>query len=284
MKSKILGASLALGLIAVGFTSCYDSVNESVVVPAKPAAPAYQVTGYVTDYLTENAIGGATVSGAVSTTTQSDGSYFAQSSSPINGTITFGKKDGGYKDLSIPVVMKDNDIKTGLLSYNLNVALKKDGYIEGVLVAVTTYSGEPTTVLVDDHECINSSDEPTSGTAVFDELDFGAKAENASEEFKKYLGIYGITELESNFTQKKQTFVGVPVPARSKVTAYTATPIIQKETYTMPDGDVLGEVERVVAYHVVANAVSLDHGHYAGHDTTHGHGPGNAGGGIFGAE
>lgn len=281
MKSKILGASLALGLIAVGFTSCYDSVNESVVVPAKPVAPKYQVTGIVTDYLTEDGMKGVTISGAFSASTKDDnGSYDSGlKESPINGTLKF--EADNYKAVSIPVSMQE--INTGLLSYNLNVALKKDGYIEGVMVTVTSVrSGDPETVEVD-HECINSSDEPTSGTAVFDKLVSGVSAVGtASAEFKDYLALYGIKGLD--FTLVAKTFVDVPVPARSKVTSYTATPIIQKETYTMPDGDVLGEVERVVAYHVVANAVSLDHGHNTSHDTSHGHGTGNAGGGIFGAE
>ena len=282
MKSKILGASLALGLIAVGITSCYDSVNESVVVPAKPAAPEYQVTGIVTDYLTEEGLKDFTISGAFSASIKGGNGFYDSGlrKDPINGPLKF--ESGGYKDVTIPVHMEQ--ITTGLLAYNLNVALKKDGYIEGVLVTVvSTENGESVTKAV---EYTNSSDgverlNLNEHNITFT-LPWGVECVGSpSDEFKAYLKVYNVTNFKFESKELPED-ISIAIPARSKVTSVTATPIIQTERYTMPvTGDLLGEVKRVVAYHVVPNTISLDHTH--GH--SHGHGDdNNAGGGIFGAE
>ena len=140
MKSRFFGlsAKLALAALAVGltFTSCYDSANENVVVPVTPGevvlpAPMYEITGYVTDFLTGNAIEGATVNTPLGVaTTDGTGFYKVTSGSAASGQVEIAA--AGYQTAKFNLTI--TEVKTGMSCYTVNAGLKKVGYVDGVVI------------------------------------------------------------------------------------------------------------------------------------------------------
>ena len=297
MKSKILGASLALALVAVGFTGCYDSANENVVVPGQttPVAAKYVVYGYVSDYLTDAAIDGATVSGAgVNQTTANGGFYSQELSSPVDGKITISKDETedevAYQD--VERYLKMFKAETGTVSYEVSAALMKEGWINGVIVDVdeANFLDEANKKVITLAEpIVNEDDEVISaevtlevpyGAISLDEEEVATKAYTAAD-FHAYLkALYGkAMEVGTKYTTAKRTFV-IDVPARSKVETVTVTPLLNTETYFLPDTPNPFSVRRVAGHLVVPNVISLDHNGHNGHNGHDSHGSNNAGGGT----
>ena len=138
MKSRFFGVSakFALAALAVGFTfaSCYDSTNESVVVPTPDngggsssivlPAPSYQVYGYVYDYKTDEPVVGVTVNTPLgAAVTDATGYYQAVSNTAANGTVTFSKD--GYETYT--ATLNVVQIGLGAAIYNVSIYLVPEG-------------------------------------------------------------------------------------------------------------------------------------------------------------
>ncbi len=295
MKSRFFGlsAKLALAFLAVGFTftSCYDSQSDNVIVPVTPGevvipAPVYEITGYVTDFLTGSAIQGATVATPIgSASTDATGFYKVTSGNAASGTIEISA--GNYQSVSFTLSM--TTIQTGMASYTVNASLKKDGYVDGVVVNQLG-TGSETTVITDGlEELVNEGEETTKSVTLA--VKQGARwnkgltrADNSA--FLNYIkAVYGISYVGEDFVPEEKTF-DVKLAANSYVKSVVVTTEYVIEGFFMPGEAEANVIDRVLRTVIDPQFASLDHDHGHGHDghDGHGHGGGNAGGGVGGAE
>lgn len=298
MKSRFFGlsAKLALAVLAVGFTftSCYDSASDNVVVPVTPGqielpAPVYEITGYVTDFLTGSAISGATVSTPLgSASTDATGYYKVSSGTAASGTVEISAAD--YQNVSL--TLNITALKTGMASYTVNAALKKDGYVDGVTVNQLGTGSETTVITEGLGELVNDGDATTKSVVLA--VKQGARwnkgvtrADNTA--FLNYIkAVYGITYVGENFVPTEKTY-DINLAANSYVKSITVTTEYVTEGFFMPGEAEANVIDRVLRTIIDPQFVSIDHGHdHDGHDGHDGHGShgdgSNPGGGVGGAE
>lgn len=292
MKSRFFGlsAKLALAVLAVGFTftSCYDSANENVVVPGTPGevvlpAPVYEITGYVTDFLTGNAIQGAFVTTPIgSTTTDGTGYYKVTSSSATSGVVEIAAT--GYQSVSLTLSI--TAIQTGMASYTVSAALKVDGYVDGVKVDQLGSFTEKKVVTDGLTEFVNDSDsEVTKEITLY--VNSGARWNQAitraddKTAFLNYIkAVMGISYVGDEFIPVQKTFE-VKLAANAYVSSIIVYTDALTESYLMPGDSEANIIDRVLRTRIEPQFVSIDHGH--GHDSDshgHGHGGNNSGGGT----
>ncbi len=292
MKSRFFGlsAKLALAVLAVGFTftSCYDSANENVVVPGTPGevvlpAPVYEITGYVTDFLTGNAIQGAFVTTPIgSTTTDGTGYYKVTSSSATSGVVEIAAT--GYQSVSLTLSI--TAIQTGMASYTVSAALKVDGYVDGVKVDQLGSFTEKKVVTDGLTEFVNDSDsEVTKEITLY--VNSGARWNQAitraddKTAFLNYIkAVMGISYVGDEFVPVQKTFE-VKLAANAYVSSIIVYTDALTESYLMPGDSEANIIDRVLRTRIEPQFVSIDHGH--GHDSDshgHGHGGNNSGGGT----
>ena len=293
MKSRFFGlsAKLALAVLAVGFTftSCYDSANENVVVPGTPGqvvlpAPVYEITGYVTDFLTGNAIQGAFVTTPIgSATTDGTGYYKVTSSSATSGVVEIGA--AGYQSVSL--TLNITAVETGMASYTVSAALKVDGYVDGVKVDQLGASTEQKVVTDGLAEFVNDTDtEITKELTLY--VNSGARWNQAitraddKTAFLNYIkAVMGITYVGDNFVPVQKTFE-VKLAANAYVSSVIVYTDVLTESYLMPGDAEANIIDRVLRTRIEPQFVAIDHAHdgHDGHNSHDGHGGGNAGGGT----
>ena len=290
MKSRFFGlsAKLALAVLAVGFTftSCYDSQSDNVIVPVTPGevvlpAPVYEITGYVSDFLTGSAIQGATVATPIgSASTDATGFYKITSGNPASGTVEISA--GNYQSVSFTLSM--TTIETGMASYTVNASLKKDGYVDGVVANQLGAGSETTVITTGLEELVNEGEETTKSVALA--VKQGARwnkgltrADNSA--FLNYIkAVYGISYVGEDFVPEEKTF-DVKLAANSYVKSIVVTTEYVIEGFFMPGEAEANVIDRVLRTVIDPQFASIDHGH---DDHAHGHGGSNAGGGVVGAE
>lgn len=288
MKSRFFGlsAKLALAALAVGFTftSCYDSANENVVVPGTPGevvlpAPMYEITGYVTDFLTGSAIEGAIVTTPLGgATTDGTGFYKVTSGSAASGQVEITA--AGYQTAKFNLTI--TEVKTGMSCYTVNAGLKKVGYVDGVVIDQLGTGTEKEVITAGLETLVNESDSEVTKEVT---LNFkqGARWNKGitradKEAFLAYIkALRGISYVGDNFLPLEVT-KEIAIPANAYVPSIILYTDFLIESYLMP-GDVEANIiDRVLRNYIEPQFVSIDHGH--SHDHDHGHGNGNAGGGT----
>ena len=247
-------------------------------------APVYEITGYVTDFLTGSAVSGATVATPIgSASTDATGYYKVTSGTAASGTVEISAAD--YQNVSL--TLNITAIKTGMASYTVNAALKKDGYVDGVTVNQLGTGSETTVITEGLEELVNEGEETTKSVVLA--VKQGARwnqgltrADNTA--FLNYIkAVYGITYVGENFVPADKTF-DIKLAANSYVKSVVVTTEYVTEGFFMPGEAEANVIDRVLRTIIDPQFVSLDHDH--GHDHGHdGHGNGtNPGGGVAGAE
>jgi hypothetical protein len=288
MKSRFFGlsAKLALAALAVGFTftSCYDSANENVVVPVTPGevilpAPMYEITGYVTDFLTGSAVEGAIVATPLGgATTDGTGFYKVTSGSAASGQVEISA--AGYQTAKFNLTI--TEVKTGMSCYTVNAGLKKVGYVDGVVIDQLGTGTEKEVITAGLEALVNESDSEVTKEVT---LNFkqGARWNKVitradKEAFLAYIkALRGISYVGDIFLPLEVT-KEIAIPANAYVPSIILYTDFLIESYLMP-GDVEANIiDRVLRNYIEPQFVSIDHGH--SHDHGHGHGNGNAGGGT----
>lgn len=292
MKSRFFGlsAKLALAALAVGltFTSCYDSANENVVVPVTPGeivlpAPMYEITGYVTDFLTGNAIEGATVTTPLGVAaTDGTGFYKVTSASAASGQVEIAA--AGYQTAKFNLTI--TEVKTGMSCYTVNAGLKKVGYVDGVVIDQLG-TGTEKEVITEGLETLVNEEDAEVTKEVTLKFKKGARWNKGitradKEAFLAYIkALRGIDYVGDVFPRYEVT-KEIAVPANAYVSSIVLYTDFLIESYLMPGEDEANIIDRVLRNYIEPQYVAIDHGH--GHDDSHdhghGHGGGNAGGGT----
>jgi len=272
MKSRFFGlsAKFALAALAVGFTfaSCYDSTNESVVVPTpnngggsssiELPAPSYQVYGYVFDYKTDEPIVGVTVNTPLgAAVTDATGYYSAVSNTPANGTVTFTKD--GYETYSATL----NVVKIGLGTaiYNVNIYLVPEGVELEVVLTDTEAASVADVVtegivevltLAEAVSVANISDEPVVKTVIVpvkegirwnEATDTRATFAEALEVFEAYIYERFRLAITADFTTSVEE-VELTVPGNATLAALQNLPQFVTETYEVDGRNFI--IDRIV--------------------------------------
>lgn len=290
MKSRFFGlsAKLALAALAVGFTftSCYDSANENVVVPVTPGevvlpAPMYEITGYVTDFLTGNAIEGAAVTTPLgSAVTDGTGFYKVTSASAVSGQVEIAA--AGYQTAKFNLTI--TEVKTGMSCYTVNAGLKKIGYVDGVEV-IQLGTGLEKEVIAEGLEALVNEEDAEVTKEVTLKFKKGARWNKAvtradKEAFLAYIkALRGIDYVGDVFPRYEVT-KEITLPANAYVSSIILYTEFFIESYLMPGDDEANVIDRAFRNYIEPQFVAIDHGHSHDHSHSHGHGGDNAGGGT----
>lgn len=301
---KFFGLKMTLAALAVvSFASCYDSEGGDVIIPNQTTvdwpAPVYVVNGVVTDWWNGSVMPGVEVTGlAVGQTTDTNGFYSAQLSSPFSGEVSF-TKTGYFKTVRS---LKMATLKTGSAIYNLDatmydldnglrMAIREEITGEEEGATKTTTAAQLAAIEADWGENImtNNTDQSkkyTVDASYFPAQPYGvvAVASKTEEEGQAFFYQW-VTNTFGNDPWKDFRTYGerwsdeytFTIPAMFKVTSIKITPIHVFENVIVPleDGDYIQAVERITDYTVDVEGVALDHDHIH----SHGHGNSNGAGG-----
>ena len=232
--------------------------------------------------MTGSAIQGATVATPIgSASTDATGFYKLTSGNPASGTVEISASN--YQSVSFTLSM--TTIQTGMASYTVNASLKKDGYVDGVVVNQLGTGSETTVITAGLEELVNEGEETTKSVTLA--VKQGARwnkgltrADNSA--FLNYIkAVYGISYVGEDFVPEEKTF-DVKLAANSYVKSVVVTTEYVIEGFFMPGEAEANVIDRVLRTVIDPQFASIDHGH--GHDHAHGHGGENAGGGVGGAE
>jgi hypothetical protein len=300
---KFFGLKMTLAALAVmSFASCYDSEGGDVIIPNQTSVvwpdPVYVVNGVVTDW-NGTFMAGVEVTGlALGQTTDTNGFYSAQLSSPFKGEVNF-TKTGYFKTVRS---LKMATLETGTAVYNLDATMYPlDG---GLRMAIreevadqeegatkTTTAAQLAAIEADWGENImtNNTDQAkkyTVDASYFPPQPYGVVAvASKTEEEGQALFYEWVTNTFGNDPWKDFRTYGerwsdeytFTVPAMFKVTGIKVTPLHVFEDVIIPleDGDYVQPVEKITDYVVEVEGVALDHDHIH----AHGHADGSNGSG-----